>query len=568
MPKRKITSIKQLGRTKQGCFFRNLGWVKSSTGNYTQRKFYLGYDEDPAKLASARLEALWKCVEQLHAMNLGKSQSCVVFDDQPPRLNLEISVALGNDGSPSFISKPGKPIWNEISLVIAECIRNGDPVAHLPLKLVCQELNVKHEKWLTATLVSRWLNTVRSNYPCIHIDVTDRQLSEQIYEQLHEEGAKLVESGKALMREPLSNQKLHHAIEAYKSSTMRGMVDRDGESSEWAKAKCRQIEFVKKHSTDLDLSQLGGPSITTVLEVLRLRPVTVQGKPCSVRHSQNCIKEFRKMLEWLDDCDAYDWSWPTNFKFKSPKVSRTAVPNEKVPNVARQRQNRYFNETELKTVYVYATPIQRLYFLLGINCGFGNAEMTTLLLDDIFLHQQHPDENLFHFNSKSTDSWIVRERTKTHVIGTWKLWRETVLGIQWWLEERNRIKVEYSKSRKKHDPEFEVAVGGRFLVTQNGRSIADKNRRTGRIPNSWNSLIRRIQGDHSDFKKRSLGKLRKTGATLVRQISNGELASIYLAHGKPYGDDKDLECYADCPYGQLFELPKSCMIACSRCGSR
>ena len=74
-----------------------------------------------------------------------------------------------------------------------------------------------------------------------------------------------------------------------------------------------------------------------------------------------------------------------------------------------------------------------------------------------------------------------------------------------------------------------------------------------RQPNSWKSLNTRITDHEPNFKVLSFGKLRKTGATIIRKLANAEIASIYLAHGKPFGDDKDLEAYADRPYGQLFD---------------
>ena len=41
--------------------------MRALSGKYSQKKFYLGYDEDLAKVAVARLESLWSRVETLHA---------------------------------------------------------------------------------------------------------------------------------------------------------------------------------------------------------------------------------------------------------------------------------------------------------------------------------------------------------------------------------------------------------------------------------------------------------------------------------------------------------------------
>ena len=36
-------------------------------------------------------------------------------------------------------------------------------------------------------------------------------------------------------------------------------------------------------------------------------------------------------------------------------------------------------------------------------------------------------------------------------------------------------------------------------------------------------------------------------------MSRGKIASVYLAHGKPHNEDRDLEVYANRPFEQLFE---------------
>ena len=53
VPRRKLTSRKTLGFDKSGRYFRNLGYVRSRSGKYSQKKFYFGYDEDLAKVAVA-----------------------------------------------------------------------------------------------------------------------------------------------------------------------------------------------------------------------------------------------------------------------------------------------------------------------------------------------------------------------------------------------------------------------------------------------------------------------------------------------------------------------------------
>ncbi len=46
MPRRKPTGLKSIGMDAKGRYFRNLGYLSSGSGKYTQKKFYVGYDED------------------------------------------------------------------------------------------------------------------------------------------------------------------------------------------------------------------------------------------------------------------------------------------------------------------------------------------------------------------------------------------------------------------------------------------------------------------------------------------------------------------------------------------
>ena len=583
MPRRKLTSRKTLGFDKSGRYFRNLGYVRSRSGKYSQKKFYFGYDEDLAKVAVARLEALWRRVEELHAAAQQHKLTSKRHDFPP--LDYE------DFQSP----EPTRAIWTELPLIIAESIRQSEHVVRIPLARAgvlsglqdkaataknfgvpplsstklgleaavsqkpftiesnpyAQSLFLEQEDVDEVSELALWLDKVREWFPIIHIEVESPEISEKIESHLETKGRQLIQEGERLTSEPLTNHKLHRAIDVYKTELSKEKVDGDGETSEWAKAKGRQIQFVANNTLDLDLAQLGAPSINSILQNLAKRPYTQKGKPCSIRHAQNCMKEFRKFLEWLDECNKFNWHWPERFELKPPKVIRDVSGEPETTNPILLRKARTYTVDELKTIFEYAEPLQRLYLLFSLNFGFGNAELVSLCCDEIFLDQQHPNEDLFEFGSDESQSWIARERTKTGVLNTWKIWPETYAAIQWWQSCRLEI-VNKLESQKLSQP-IEMLSRNRFLITQKGKPVAVKNRRTGTIPNSWKSLNTRITDHEPNFKVLSFGKLRKTGATIIRKLANAEIASIYLAHGKPFGDDKDLEAYADRPYGQLFE---------------
>src|SRR4051794_4973640 len=94
---------KALCRSASGRFVRNLGWKCTATG-YAQHKFYLGVDEQQARLASLRLEQLW------HQATLRWQRE-----------------------NPLELDPTDRPVWDETTLVLAEAIRQGKATASGPL---------------------------------------------------------------------------------------------------------------------------------------------------------------------------------------------------------------------------------------------------------------------------------------------------------------------------------------------------------------------------------------------------------------------------------------------------
>jgi hypothetical protein len=61
-----------------------------------------------------------------------------------------------------------------------------------------------------------------------------------------------------------------------------------------------------------------------------------------------------------------------------------------------------------------------------------------------------------------------------------------------------------------------------------------------------------VQKDHPDFRVLSLGKLRKTAGDLVKQFSDGEIAGVFLRHGKVVKTDDLADVYTNRPFGKMF----------------
>jgi hypothetical protein len=172
-------------------------------------------------------------------------------------------------------------------------------------------------------------------------------------------------------------------------------------------------------------------------------------------------------------------------------------------------------------LWKHATPLERVFIALGINCGFGAGEIGTLAEAEV------------------NGSLIKRLRHKTKVFGAW------------WLFPITRSAIEWARKRK----EVLGFTSDYLLVSDSGQpynAVTVGNNNNQKIRNSWNRLIKRVKAENRDFPKLSFGKLRKTASSWIRRIGDGEISSIFLTHGKAT-DDPLLDVYADRHFRKLFK---------------
>lgn len=98
-----MASKKTLCRVASGAFVRNIGWKRTASG-YAQHKFHLGRDEAKATLANLRLEQLWREV-----------------------------VGCWERENSDQLTPTDRPVWDEVTLAVAEAVRKGERVARVPL---------------------------------------------------------------------------------------------------------------------------------------------------------------------------------------------------------------------------------------------------------------------------------------------------------------------------------------------------------------------------------------------------------------------------------------------------
>jgi hypothetical protein len=191
----------------------------------------------------------------------------------------------------------------------------------------------------------------------------------------------------------------------------------------------------------------------------------------------------------------------------------------------------------------YATPLERVFLLLGLNCGFGIAEVASLQLGDIELYPRMDSDVRGAAESQADEeSYIKRVRRKNGVYGEFILFPQTIQAIQWSLDRRAK-----GAGNKTEGP---------LLLNERGQPY-DKPTATGnanqQIPNRFRDLLKRVKADENQIRMLSFNKLRKTAGDLIRRFADGETAGIFLCHGQPVQSDELLDAYTNRPFKKVFE---------------
>ena len=260
--------------------------------------------------------------------------------------------------------------------------------------------------------------------------------------------------------------------------------------------------------------------IESILRYWAKRPLDAKGKRYSQDTCKNQLILIRAMLRWLHRSEI-TWKLPPDFLFPRQKIEWT---HEEIAGIGTKK--RTYTVKEVGILWQHATPLERVFIALALNCSFGDGEISTLAEQEI---------NKTH---------IKRVRHKTKVFGAW------------WLMPITREAIAYARGSK----EANGIQNPFLLVTSSGKPYCQPtkgNNKNGKIRNSWNRLLDRIRSikEHKDFPRLSFGKLRKTSASWVRKLGGGELASIHICHGKATTDSL-LDVYADRQFKRLFKVHK------------
>ncbi len=503
----------------RGNYKRDLGW-KVHGGQYVQHRFYVGKDRAAAMLRVERLDRLWDAIE-------------TAWKEQR-RSGVGSPLHLGDE----------RPVWNLFTLAVAMAVARGD--AEVEIDPAADE-DFAHAL-LSPMGLAEWFGRLSALVAGCGVRLVltpeGQRVADKGRESIRQYAANRIERARkeieqakkeqdavprpVVVSTPNGGETLHKALDAFADFLGTKYVTRDGITTPAGKRYQRQTKQIKEYAPDMPLSAFGLAEIEGLLATWQRRPISKRkGTPLSVETVRDVIKRIRQFLPWLHR-SPFNWRLPDDYAPARISIKYTAA---ELSARAQPHGRRTYKVDELCTLWEYASPWERLLIILALNCGFGAAEIATLQLDEITIDGPHG-----HYPIHG--SFIKRIRFKTGVYGEWMLWPETVRAIEWMKRRRGATQ--------------ETAL----VVSKNGRPLNQQTAggsRNMRIPNTWNTLLKRIRRkDFPTFRKLSFNKLRKTAASFVRRKYGGEVAGMFLAHGKVVTDEL-LERYADRNFRPVFK---------------
>lgn len=462
-----------LKRTTRG-YVRNLGRVADGS----QPKFYLGHDRNLALKRLEQITALWLQLEAAHG------------------------------------SRPGKPVWNFDYLEAAKAIAKGEAATLAPKNF--QTGNEQPSKYFERISSLQRSGIDVSPKDSFTFDLGRADLSSNVISA--EEELERVIGPKA------TGQNLHEAMRAYQNHIAKEYRNpENGTITDNGKTKIDQVKSIMTYLPDQDLGSLDYSACDELFAIFRRRPISKRyGKPMKRKTCTNYIGELGRFFRWLHLDKTFRWRKPEDFE----SIKRR--PNDLEEDVEHESADvQIWSIDELATLYKYALPIERLFFLLGLNCAYGADQAGRLRHSHLRLGES------------GKHSFIRRIRRKKKTISRHILWKPTAEGLRWALEHRGVYSPnnEFVMVNKKGQPYWRLTAAGN---------------RSQQIPNLWNRLLDRVQKDHPDFRRLAFNSLRDTSANFIRRLGGEETASLHLAH-KHQSKDENLNRYTNPVRGKHFK---------------
>jgi len=550
----------------KGYYTRQIGWKTSKTGKLVQHKFILGTDLKEAKRREAKLRELWESFEatqeesRVHwpagLLEIAKRVAKGVGEVAIPRKPDEMQSTYADRIRRMQIKYPVVcflPADRHAFEVGQEALRVFESIPNLPADALLSH------RASDADVMSTWLE---SQFLLDSIGLgadSGRKVLEKTSPLQSRAEASTSYSATQPRAKPPGNPQgstrdlttkpvvsgvagtFHQALQAYQEYLRKEFYRPHMEQvSPWGATQIRQIGTLIQHHENMLLSRLDGSTVDDLFGYWRRRP-NKQGTKTPMRAISvgNYIAALSRFLRWLHKESQFGWRKPEDFDDITTRVQQ--LPSDL--DDKRLDQVQTFSLDELKLLMRYGKPFDRALLLLGLNCGFGRAEIASLLVREVYLRQAHLPEHqeLLDCETTDNDSFVKRIRRKSSVYGEHLLFPLTVQALEWAIE------------RRKAFPDF----GGDARVLVNGNGVAlDQPTKNGNvnqiIPNHFGRLLQRIKDDGREIRSLSFNKLRKTATQLIRRHSDGEIAGVFDCHGQPVSSDNLSDAYSNRPFGKVF----------------
>jgi len=558
----------------RGYYNRSIGWEQSKSGKIQQHKFILGTDLREAEKRERKLRELWD------AFTAGCDEERPFWTDDLFTIAKRIAkgipdipIARGPQESvdqyagriqriqakyPVILFAPEDQHAYEVGLAVLEAfealpvrkdftITPIDPEIYrvwMEAKAKLKEAGLAYEPELIAARIPNKHNApsaplfgrLKPGDPSLSNHRTDSEADKP--DEQPDRNPHTPEEGKL----QLFSATLHQAFDAYEEYVKRECyLQAAGHVSAWGNTQVRQIATLKRHHEDRLLTTLDGSVVDEMIGHWRRRPCKLGTKdPMTAKTASNYMSALVRFFKWLHKSSKFEWSKPFAFSDMNTRVRR--LPEDHANKSLEQVDT--FSLDELQLLMRYGLPFERLLLLLALNCGFGRAEIASLLVGEIHLFKGHTkrEQELLGYKTTDKDSFIKRVRPKNGVYGEHILFPMTVEGIQWAME------------RRKRQPDF--SRESRLLLSQNNTPF-DQPTKGGNfnqaIPNHLVRLIKRVQDDGHSIRQLSFGKLRKTASQLIKLHSDGEVMGVFDYHGQPVKSDALTDAYSNRPFGRVFK---------------
>ncbi len=521
---------------REGQYARQLGWKLNARGKRVQHKFRLGSDKSAAELREALLRRVWETVEK-HAG---------VDDPVWSNAALEIANQVAKGTGMIRVSSDGPseaPHIYRRRLQVLQDRYSFLRLAPADERLFKQGLN-DHEFACEGVVLdgfSEALQRRRESYeatnrldhplvPTPDISVVARSMS-------------TATDVSTTNRAKDDGKTLHEALDAYVDWIREEYRQGDSETiSEYGHTKLGQFKTIKDRHEDIKLSEVNLDHIETMFRYWRRRPASrahaTKGKPMSLDSVRHYLGELERFFKWLNRSQNFTWRKPEGFEDldKTVRVDTSEVKTS-------IRQVNLFQLEELVALNRYATPTERLYLMLGLNCGFGPKEIATLTIGECFLNQGLPkdEQELFDFPTTTDQSFVSLVRNKTTIVGKYLLFAQAAEMVRWSMQHR--------LSQPNPAPDQPL------ILSQAGTPL-DKRSKKGNpsrlVANAFARLKERCEFNSQPVSNLPFKCLRKTAGDLIRRFSDGEISGVFLLHGSPVKRDKLSDVYTNRPFGKVY----------------